>query len=457
MRVQFIIGLLSNSVGLQSFFKKKLYGFAVASLISQGVLAQAVLPDPLSLQQAFDFIDPNHPEIQLVAIAVETARQDTKLAQKKNHLKLYLDGRARWFEPGSSRSTFKDHDDHALRLIAEKPLYDGGEALAETAKGLSTQAASELQQQENIDRYRLVVMDKFFNVLLADLATANANEATASAFVRFSRRQDQRELGKVSDVDVLAAEDNYQTKRLRLITAEGRSRNTRRELALALNRPGQQPSDLIMPELAVHKRQLLAFDVLLDKVMNGNRQLAIFRHRLAVAKAKVAQVKAAYQPHVNARIERSNYTRDLSSADKWRAGVNFSVPLYDGGLSDIATRKALLQVNKITQQRQQQVFRLRTQVGNLVEQFNWLLAERQASDVFSDYRELYMDRARSLYEMEVKTDLGDAMIQVSASHLRDAKQQFEMALLLAKLNWLAGQPVMEWDAVSSQVDPIPSS
>ena len=87
----------------------------------------------------------------------------------------------------------------------------------------------------------------------------------------------------------------------------------------------------------------------------------------------------------------------------------------------------------------------------MAEQFRVLNARYEASQAFADYRELYMDRSRALYELEVKTDLGDAMIQISASHLRSARQQFELSLLLAQINFLAGEPIMKWDALTNKI------
>gem|GEM_PF-4632036 len=84
-------------------------------------------------------------------------------------------------------------------------------------------------------------------------------------------------------------------------------------------------------------------------------------------------------------------------------------------------------------------------------------AERDANLAFTDYRELYMDRSRALYDLEVKTDLGDAMIQISEAHLRDASQRFKMTLLIAQLNLLAREPIMKWDALTAKKTDIEGS
>jgi hypothetical protein len=58
-----------------------------------------------------------------------------------------------------------------------------------------------------------------------------------------------------------------------------------------------------------------------------------------------------------------------------------------------------------------------------------------------DYRDLYLDRSRALYEMEVKTDLGDSMVEVSEARLKFAKVKFNTALTWARLDALIGNEV----------------
>ena len=63
----------------------------------------------------------------------------------------------------------------------------------------------------------------------------------------------------------------------------------------------------------------------------------------------------------------------------------------------------------------------------------------QEMEVAADYRELYLDRSRALYEMEVKTDLGDSMVKVSEALRNLKKVQFDIALAWARLEVLVGQ------------------
>ena len=55
-----------------------------------------------------------------------------------------------------------------------------------------------------------------------------------------------------------------------------------------------------------------------------------------------------------------------------------------------------------------------------------------------NYRDLYLDRSRALYELEVRTDLGDAMSQISDVRLRRARIMFDWAMNEAKLRAMTG-------------------
>ena len=62
-------------------------------------------------------------------------------------------------------------------------------------------------------------------------------------------------------------------------------------------------------------------------------------------------------------------------------------------------------------------------------------------DLTIDYRDLYLDRSRALYELEVTSDLGDAMVKLSDAQLFKAQTVFELAINWAKLDALVGNPM----------------
>ena len=395
-------------------------------------------------------IDEDHPALLQARLGGLYAEIDLQSAEASNSLRLDLDGRLRWTEPSKDSFNLRDSDDHKLRLVVSKPLYDGGYAKASKQAAQLSGLSANIDYAYVRDRYAITVMQQFFDIILADLRTSRDTEAMATAFVQLDRAQDNHELGKLSDIDLLESQSAYQEQRVKVYNSEGDARKTRLLLALTLNRPGQQPSQITPPVLDVNGRVLPEYDVLLQKVLAGNPKLLAMNHAIEAARSRVVAAKSNSRPRVTALIERAEQSREISSsADKWRVGMEMSMPLYDGGLNDAAIRRARLDVNKLVYDRQQHELEMRHQIREIAEQFRVLSAERDASLAFTDYRELYMDRSRALYELEVKTDLGDAMIQISEAHLRDAHQRFKMALLMAQLNLLAGEPIMKWDALAT--------
>jgi hypothetical protein len=54
----------------------------------------------------------------------------------------------------------------------------------------------------------------------------------------------------------------------------------------------------------------------------------------------------------------------------------------------------------------------------------------------ADFNELYLDRSRALYDLEVKTDLGDAMVAMSATRYQQAQVEFDLALAWIELDMI---------------------
>ena len=69
--------------------------------------------------------------------------------------------------------------------------------------------------------------------------------------------------------------------------------------------------------------------------------------------------------------------------------------------------------------------------------------QREQMRVLGDYRELYLDRSRALYELNAATDLGDAMVQVTDARLRSADTDYRLAQAWARLQALSGALVAQ--------------
>ena len=101
------------------------------------------------------------------------------------------------------------------------------------------------------------------------------------------------------------------------------------------------------------------------------------------------------------------------------------VPLYTGGRSDAVVAEARAQFEKKQAELAESELNLRQVVLDLWLELQNLTSRMQELEVRGDYREYYLDRSRTLYDLEVTTDLGDAMVQTSDVRLEKAQAAFQ--------------------------------
>ena len=117
---------------------------------------------------------------------------------------------------------------------------------------------------------RLEVLARFLDVLLADLAFARYDEAMAVAYIQFDRASVRRDLGQFSDLAALELESTYQEVLHERSASQIGQQLTRTLLALALNRPGARPRELIQPALPTLPEPLPEVQTLLDEALANN-------------------------------------------------------------------------------------------------------------------------------------------------------------------------------------------
>jgi hypothetical protein len=220
----------------------------------------------------------------------------------------------------------------------------------------------------------LRILERFVDVLLADLRFSSDNEALAVAYILFDRARARGELGQVSELRVAELEAEYQDVLRQRVASELSQRLTRALLAQALGRSGDLPRDLSEPALPAAPERL-------------------------PAPAEVAAAAAAGNP--------------------WLASLKAGGDPARARLVDMAVA--------------QQAFELLLRLEALD-------AVGRYARIESGLRELKLEESRTLYEQEVRADLGYSMSQQTRARLREQRVAYCRALTLAELAALQGRP-----------------
>ncbi|MGM0677596.1 TolC family protein [Ectothiorhodospira marina] len=398
------------------------------------------LPRPLTLVDALEQASPTHPRLIQGQARQRSAEADRALAGSRDDLEIGLQLTPRWIEP-NDRAPIDRHDDSRALLQARKTLYDFGRTRHQQAAAETTLRGETLTLTDTRAQRRLEIMRGYFQVLLADLTYARDNEAMAVEFVELNRLRERHALEQISDIDLMARENRYQAARIQRHASLQRTRAARQQLALILGYPDDIPDRLRQPDLPGNDRDLPDLEALWNIAGHHNPQLRALRLEVEAAGQRVAAQRAEGRPLLHAEAEAGWWSREFGGdRNPLALGLVLDIPLYSGGRVDAATAREQAQRLEARGDLAEAEYALRQDVLETWQRIQHLTTRREQAQVHADYRDLYLDRSRSLYEMEVATDLGDAMTRQSEALLLTAEIEFLLALAWERLALLTGQP-----------------
>jgi outer membrane protein TolC len=399
-------------------------------------MAVEPLPTPLTLEFALNLADSDHPDRSLADAALAQAEATKRLADSNDDLRVDLSAELRAIEP-SEIAIYQTHNDSLARLKISKQLYDFGR----TAHALEA-AEADLESQrwrllEVRQQRRLDVMARYFNVLLADLENARDTEALSIDYIRYDRARTKNELGRVSDVEMLELESRYQQARRKVTLSGNRQRITRSQLAISLNRPQDLPAELEVPVFEAAD-QVEDVDELVATALTGNPGMQKLRAELQAAQKQLQASESERNPVVRAQLEAAAYERELGGRNPLTAALVLEVPLYQGSRIDADSAKQRARVQQKQAELVAYELALRQQVLDYWMELNQLRIAAEEISITADYRDLYLDRSRTLYELDLSSDLGDSMTQIADIQFQQAKNTYQIQLALAHLKALTG-------------------
>ncbi len=437
-------------VALLLAFAPPLVGVTQATDTEQSAAATP-LPEPLNLDFALSLAESAHPDVVAATAQTAIAAAQRDSASSAYGIQAGIQAEATLIEPSAS-ALDQSRNDSQASLVVSKRFYDFGHTRSQVAAAAAALNGSQLRYSDTLGQRSLTILERYLAVLRADLRFRVEDEAMAIAYVRVDRARDQHELGQISEISLLAAETRYQEARSARIAAQAQQRVTRVALAAALNRPGELSSNLEEPALDILATQPPALDAVMVQVLQENPVLRALRAESEAARERLQAARAVDRPVISGRAEASEYQRDSRSNDPWAVGLQLEVPLYSGGRSSAERARARAEKTRSEAQLARAELELREQAQALWEEIEVLRASRDEVQTRIDYRELYLDRSRALYEMEVNSDLGDALVVSSQARLRQAELEYQLLLAWARLNVLRGQALF---ATATQEDDTP--
>ena len=418
----------------------------IACLLFLSAYCMPALPGTLTLEAALATAESDHPDLLIAQAERDSALADERIANSHQDTSVSFEGILRSGRPTIGGQDFAS--DNSIRLTARKTLYDFGRSSNAELAAQYDLNAREADLTTMLDNRRLEIMARYFDVLLADMQYTSDNELMSVYYVSFDQAKDRLAQGQISSLELAELESRYRDTLEKRNASSQRQRIARALLANAMNRPGDLPGDLEDPKLPGNQRALPDYKSLLPVLLDNNSRLHAQLEMLAASQKRLESLRAEKSPTLDAEVQAADYSRPSTTRDNFSAGLILSWPLYQGNRSDSRIAREMAQFNKLQANTDKLKMELNQALLETCLEITQLQSTaRGAAQKNTEYRDVQLERSRSLYELELKSNLGTSMVETSDAKLRARRSEYQLALSFARLEALMGRPLYQSEKI----------
>ncbi len=399
------------------------------------------LPEALTLDLALKLSRDDHPAMAIAAAERMAADADVDLAAAAWGWDSYLEFDARAADKVAVES--RDlRDDSRATFYLSRLLTDFGGSKAAVEAAEARLAGADLALDYRVELGRIEVMQRYLDVRLADLRYFVDDEDMTLAFLRYDRLRERRErFGQFAEVEERELESVFRGRLAARTAAGHRQRSARNRLALAMGRPGELAVSVLEPDLSVYEREAPEYEEIVDEVLERHPLVRLNRILVDAAERRIRARELAARPELRAGFEATRWSLETGNRDELVAGLKLRVPIGGKSLQNARIAEAEAGRHRLLADARMLEYELRQEVLELVQRLQQLDVEAEAARVNELYRDLYLDRSRTLYQLEARADLGDSQARQAEAVWRTARIHYERALTWARIDAMRGRPL----------------
>lgn len=177
-----------------------------------------------------------------------------------------------------------------------------------------------------VERQKLTIMQRFFDVLLADSSMIGINEDMAGAFIAYDRAKTRQEYKQYSEITVAKLEAEYQNVRQQFFSGEATQRLTRSQLAQAINHPDNLSSELNPPRLIKPPKELPDAKELYSQSLKDNAWIKTLKENNTPDQIALIEMDLRQQVlELILRLRVLGAAKDRSEAESYRRDLNLEL------------------------------------------------------------------------------------------------------------------------------------
>jgi outer membrane protein TolC len=396
-----------------------------------GIITSSIaLENPLTFNTALQLTYANNVEIKHAMLDIQSAQQDIQGLLEDQDLQSSINLNF------SRKERYDDHINNSVGyLLFKKNIYSQQYTIDNTVKNWTLYTKKSqldiLKKQQSIK-----VLQGFFDVVLTELYHQYAIENLAVAAVAENHTKDDFEIGETSDVQVLETHTNSQLALVELRKAQADMRLSVANLSLLLGLKFDEIDRVILPNIQqLVDKKLPEVEEFLAK-LNNNTTIQLLQLNLQQLQQHISLENNNYNITVDGYTKFHKYAFDTDKNGQWVAGIELNIPL---GESANVVQKLLIQKQQLENQIQQHTQQVTYDILDIYLQLKNLKQQQTALQSQLEYRDFYLEKARATYELELKSDIGDAMAQYTKTEYLIAKNKFDIVIAWHTLALLIGE------------------
>jgi len=302
-----------------------------------------------------------------------------------------------------------------------------------------SQAASERTARETV---RLTVRAAFFtaraNRALVDVARQNLEN------IDRHRKQvvGMVEVGARPEIDRLQAETDYANAQVQLITAENNYETAKAQLNQAMGIARDTAYDVSDEALPPVDGEDLALDPLVDEAVKGRPELAAFARQLHAQELTISAAKGGYWPSFAGQMNLTDQGTHLDGLVwNWNVNVLASWPLFQGLLTQSTVKEAHANLRSLESQRDAELLQVRLDVDQARLAVRAGKATIAAAETALQNARARLDLAEQRYTEGLGNaiELGDAQVALATTAAQRVQAEFNLAVARAQLTKALGR------------------
>lgn len=392
--------------------------------------------ETLTLEKVIELAKMNHFEQKEIKEDINLEELNLKKLQNSFYPELYFDGQF-----GREKNPEKVENDTFGYIVWKNKLYDSNDNLDEEGFKQNKINKDFLLKLSQLER-KIVVMKTFFDTNLASLYHQYLIEQLAMDAIYHNRAKDFYPTGRVSDVEVLEKETNMLLASAKNFSAEENIYNNKSKLANLLDIDVKKLPQIERPKLKSYfDKVILENGKLFELAIKNDPKLQQMIQKFDYLSHRITSLKNNFDLQVGTVAMYGNEPQKTldDQNNRWEARVTLRVPLYDREKNANEIQKVIIEKNKLQVSIEKYKLELAQKIDEIVSKLNFQIRLEKAYKTQFEYRNLYLERSRTAYNLDRQSDLGDAMVQLSKAEYELEKNRYEFVITYETLKLLVGE------------------